>query len=294
MMSAPSSKQTMVIAGAGPAGLSAGLWAARLGLRAMVLEAADEPGGQLRSYSLPVVDLPGFESDPAPALIATLTKQVAEVGIPVYLRSRAVRWNGAALTVEALSDPIKADWFFYAPGLRARVLGIPGEEWASQESISDAVRSPSGSVLIIGAGDRAVEGAFRLAEAGHQVTLLCRSDRLKARRAYRMRLRESGVTVKYHTRLVHLAASGKRRHAWLEGPQGAQEWEGDRVMIRIGMEPRVDPNLASVRGDLAYPRALRMSIIGDAALAVPDRSLVTAMASAMRAVKAVAVNLGEA
>ncbi len=293
MMIARSPKRLVVIAGAGPAGLAAALWADRLGIRPLLMEAEDRPGGQLLSYSLPVVDLPGFQAAPASALIDTLVQQLRDLDAEPHLGMSVVDWDGTEIR---LGDPlltIKADWFFYAPGLRPRVLHIPGRKWISTESVSEIIEGPPGTVLVVGAGDRAVEGAIRLSEHGHQVTLLCRSEELRARREFRERLLSTSVHVARNTRLIRIEESGRGRRAWIEGSDGVQEWEGERVLVRIGMEPRVLPSLAAVHDGVAYPQRLRMSIVGDAALPVPDRSLVAAMASSMRAVKAALHQLGE-
>lgn len=292
-MTARSLKRTVVIAGAGPAGLAAALWADRVGLRPVIMEANDRPGGQLLSYSLPVVDLPGFDSAPAFALIETLLQQLRDVDVDLHLRTPIVDWDGTELRIEDQPLAIEAGWFFYAPGLRPRVLDIPGREWISAESVSEVIDGSPGAVLMVGAGDRAVEGAIRLSQQGHQVTLLCRSWELRARREFRERLLSTSVRVARNTRLIRLEGSRRGRHAWIEAPEGVQQWEGERVLVRIGMEPRVLPQLAAMHDGVAYPRRLRMSIIGDAALPVPYRSLVAAMASSMCAVKAALHQLGE-
>lgn len=289
-----SKDKRVIVAGAGPAGLAAALWAKRLGLDVSVLERAPEAGGQLTSYSLPIVDLPGFGPDSGQVLVRHLLDQLRGMDIPVLFGRTVMAWDGqqAMVSHDGRQDTMDADWFFYAPGLRARALVIPGQQWIGDESVSDLVAAPPQSILVVGAGDRAVEGALRLARAGHAVTVLCRSGRLAARPQLTDQLAASPVDVRCHTRLVQLEQDGATLVATLDGvPEADRVWRGTKVLVRIGMEPDVVNALAWVQDDFAFARPLRMSLIGDAALPAWERSLVTAFGSAMGAVKAVARRL---
>lgn len=276
----------VVVAGAGPAGLAAALWAHRLGLEAVVVERAAAVGGQLHSYSLPIVDLPGFGPASADQLMQHLADELDSRHVPVYCGRSAINWDGAQLFC-ADGTMLPADWLFYAPGLSARTLGVAGEQWVSSVSFSQLIdASPAQRILIVGAGDRAVEGALRLDNAGHQVTLLARSKTLRARSSYQDQLRQSGVAVLKETEPASIERHGDDLRVCLKGAGApAPWWEGATVLVRIGMQPEVVPALALVNGDLAYARQLNMTVIGDAALMPWERSLVTAFASAMRAVK---------
>ena len=234
-----------------------------------------------------MVDLPGFGPGTAQQLVEHLVGQVRDLAIPIQYESEVAAWDGRRLYVSSSDVPVDADWLFYAPGLKARTLHAPGEQWISQASVSAlAGERPGLQLLIAGAGDRAVEGAIRLVEAGHQVTLASRSPRIRARGSYRQRLIESGAAILFETTIARIEPHPKGKvGAWLRSPHGDILWTGDQILARIGMEPRVHPELASVRGDIAYPRVLGMSIIGDAALPAWERSLVSAFASSMRAVK---------
>ncbi len=277
----------VVVVGGGPAGLAAALWARRLGIEVLVVERQPKSGGQLLSYSMPIVDLPGFSPAPAHVLIERLTHELGRVGAAIEYGRQAVSWNGSELS---LSDgsALEAGWLFYAPGLRTRRLHIPGEDRAFRGSVSElAGCAPKRRVLIIGGGDRSVEGAIRLARAGHAVTLAVRSPRLYARLPYQTELSDTSATVFYRTEAVRI--EGKPGHlrvpfAGAGAPDAA--WEGSDVLVRIGMEPDIVSQIARVRGDQAYGRHLRMTVIGDAAMDPWERSLVTAFASAMRALKA--------
>lgn len=271
----------ILIAGAGPAGLAAAVWAVRVGLEPWVLERSTEVGGQLSSYTLPIVDLPGFGPAPASELIHHFRRELDRIQVRVQYGAGVESWDGERLILQDGST-LRGETFFYAPGLRSRMLGIPGEELTSAASMSELARQAPGRVLVVGGGDRAVEGAIRLAEAGHQVTVALRSEKMRARREYRERLDKTSAVVLTNVSPRRLDwGSGHLIMSWEQG----KAWEGDQVLVRIGMEPAVHPSIALVHQDRAFPRMLNMAVIGDAALASWERSLVTSFASAMRAVK---------
>lgn len=279
----------VAIVGGGPAGLAAALWARRLGIHAVIFERRSGVGGQLSTYSMPVVDLPGFPTGPASALTEQLSTAVERVDVPIETGREAVSWDGTHLRFRD-GTHTTVDWLFYAPGLRSRRLGISGEDLAYSGSMSDLASQPGHrKVLVVGAGDRAVEGAIRLAQAGHDVTVLSRSRNLRARLPYQQQLSETRAVVwrEVEADTIEGVAEGRLR-ARLKGAgtSAASGWEGSEIVVRIGMEPDVLPNIATVRGDQAYARALRMTIVGDAALDPWERSLATVFASSMRAVKA--------
>jgi thioredoxin reductase (NADPH) len=275
----------IAVIGGGPAGIAAAIWACRLGIEPVVLERRSSLGGQLLDYSLPVTDLPGYSRIGASDLAERLHEELDHLNVPLYYNSEVLFWDGQWL--HAPGQRASYDWVFYAPGLKPRRLGIAGEDWAFKGSVSDLIHIPdSTQICIIGAGDRAVEGAVRLAQAGHRVTVVCRSARLRARPSYQERLREVGVTVLRETVVTAIDAIAGRLVAYGQGPRGREwQWSGDQILVRIGMQPAVADDLAMVVQDLAYPRQMRMTVIGDAAVSAWQRSLVTAFATAMQAVK---------
>ena len=286
----------VLIAGGGPAGLSAALWAHRLGLHAEVVERESHLGGQLRAYSLPVVDLPGFGPDTSESLLHHLQHQVTRFGMSIHLGTSLTDWSGIT-HVATLSNGSHClvDRVFYAPGLRSRLLDVPGSELVSDLSVTDFVNDnhrPQ-SILMIGAGDRAVEGAVRLCEAGHRVTLICRSPGLRARMSYQKRILATPIDVHYSEVVSRIQREGTVLQVELTGMWGASRWEGDAVLVRIGMEPNVNSALAVVQGDIAYPKELGLTVIGDAALNPWERSLVTVFASGMRAMKRLSLQMGD-
>lgn len=277
----------MAIVGAGPAGLAAALWARRLGLEACVLERESTIGGQLKSYSMPVVDLPGYEEMSAVQLIERLAGQMDRWGVTTYLNTEVARWkNGQIATRDGRQ--FHADRVFYAPGLKTRRLCVLGDDAVFSGSVGDLVASSGRGrqVMVVGAGDRGVEAAIRLDDAGWTVTLVSRSFELAARQNYRIKVSRSGVEVLRQAVVTGIERTNDGVAVHLEvADGGGRVWYGREILARIGMEPDVISSLAEVRHDLAYARVLGMTVVGDAALAPWERSLVSAFASSMREVK---------
>lgn len=277
------------IVGAGPAGVAAAIWARRLGVDAYIVERTYAVGGQLTQYSLPIVDLPGFPPAPASQLLARFRDDLTRLSVPVHYGARARRWvDGRIVCQDGREFP--ADHVMYAPGLRVRHLGVAGEDLAFGGSAGDlAARAARQRILVVGSGDRGVEAALRLWEKGHEVFVASRSPVPSARGPYRRALQDSGVVVLGNTEVNRIMRADGGVAASLSGP--VLHWTGTAILIRIGMEPDVAPDLAAVRHDLAYSRHPDVTVMGDAALESWQRSLVTAQASAMQSVKRLVMGL---
>jgi thioredoxin reductase len=244
-------------------------------------------GGQLHDYSLPVMDLPGFIGD-APQLVATLTRQLDQWQVPVWLECHAESYDVQArrLTVSG-GRSLACDWVIYAPGLRARQLVCPGAELIRDASVSTLIHQGPWPrpVLVVGGGDRALEAGLRLRRAGVSVTVLHRGEQLVAQRRFRTEAQSAGIALVANAQIerVQLEHDGYRVTWSRRGVR--QDAVFARILVRIGMEPNVREPWARIQEGIAVPRMPRLTVIGDAALPVWERSLVSAYASAMRALK---------
>lgn len=266
----------VTVIGGGPSGIAAALWARRLDLAVVLVERDHQLGGQLTTYTLPIVDLPGISPIAADDLIKRLSGQLEEQEVTVELGCWPIDYQGSELFM-ADGRHWETHWVFYAPGLKVRRLGVPGEEFLSSASISEMTEWSPATVMVVGGGDRAVEGAIRLTEAGHRVTLVVRSSSLRARLSYQQELRRRGVQVWFDALVKRIEpddAKGLRVQLQIQGQTVAQHTHW--AIVRIGMEPNASP-FWSQKG--------RLTMIGDAVLESWERSLLTAFSSGMRAVK---------
>ena len=184
----------LLILGAGPAGYTAAIYAARAGLEP-ILVAGLQPGGQL-TITTDVENYPGFATAvQGPWLMDQMRAQAEHVGTRIIgdvvtsvdLAARPIRAVGDS------GDVYEASAMVIATGAQARWLGIPGEKELSGFGVSacatcDGFFFRGREVAVIGGGNSAVEEALYLAGLASKVTLIHRRDSLRAERIMQERL----------------------------------------------------------------------------------------------------------
>jgi thioredoxin reductase (NADPH) len=192
----------LLIIGAGPAGYTAAIYAARAGLKP-VLVAGMQPGGQL-TITTDVENYPGFaEAVQGPWLMEQMRAQAEHVGTELkYDLVTKVDFSRRPFRAECDSgDVYIAESIIIATGAQARWLGIPGEQALSGFGVSacatcDGFFFRGKDVAVIGGGNSAVEEALYLANLARHVTLVHRRDSLRAERILQQRLfAKENVTV---------------------------------------------------------------------------------------------------
>jgi thioredoxin reductase (NADPH) len=184
----------LLILGAGPAGYTAAIYAARAGLRPIVV-AGMQPGGQL-TITTEVENYPGFaEPIQGPWLMDQMRAQAEHVGATI-VQDTVVRvdLSGAPFRAEGDSgDAYVGETVVIATGAQARWLDIPGEKRLSGFGVSacatcDGFFYRGKEVAVIGGGNTAVEEALYLSNLAARVTLVHRRDALRAERILQQRL----------------------------------------------------------------------------------------------------------
>jgi len=255
----PAEKLDALILGGGVAGLTAALSLRGFGLRTLVVEEGNNPGGQLHEIHAPITDHPlGYGGDGA--RFASLVLESARraelsilVGVPVTKVSVRAR------TIVRSGERLRGRTLLIATGLRRRWLGIPGERellglGVSHSANRDRTVHAGKPVVVIGGGTGAVEDALLCAEVGSPVTLLHHSARFRARTDFLDRARRNPAI-----RVIANAAAqrilGEERVEGVayrtKGSRVTRTLGVDAVFIRIGWEPRTD----LLRGQLGIDRA---------------------------------------
>jgi thioredoxin reductase (NADPH) len=177
--------EKVVIAGTGPAGLTAAIYTARANLNPLVLE-GPAPGGQL-VVSHEVENYPGFpEAISGAELMQRFRDQAERFGDSVQLTSvqSAVR-DGDIIRLETDHGEIETETLVVATGAEARRLPIPSEPQFYGKGVSgcatcDGAFFREQDVLVVGGGNTAMEDAMFLTRFASKVTIVHRREYLRA------------------------------------------------------------------------------------------------------------------
>jgi thioredoxin reductase (NADPH) len=184
----------LLIIGAGPAGYTAAIYAARAGLKPIVV-AGLQPGGQL-TITTEVENYPGFaEAIQGPWLMEQMQAQAQHVGAAV-VQDIITKVDLSARPFRAWGDSgevFEGDAVVIATGAQARWLGIPGEKELGGFGVSacatcDGFFFRGKTVAVIGGGNTAVEEALYLSNLAKSVTLIHRRDSLRSEKILQQRL----------------------------------------------------------------------------------------------------------
>ncbi|MGH7719245.1 MAG: thioredoxin-disulfide reductase [Gemmatimonadaceae bacterium] len=188
----------VVIIGAGPAGLTAGLYAGRAMLRAVMLERG-EPGGELLNTEL-VEDYPGFESVFGRELAEKFASHALKFGVELrnFVTVETVRKlpDGSFETVTSDGDIYRSPVVILTAGGTPVKLGVPGElEYAGKGvsycAICDGAFFKGHRIAVVGGGDAAAEEADFLTRYAERVYLIHRRDSLRASKIIQKRVFEN-------------------------------------------------------------------------------------------------------
>jgi len=175
----------LVIIGGGPAGLTAGLYAARAGLNVILIEKV-VPGGQVLTTDW-IENYPGFpEGISGPDLIQKMTEQVKKFDLNIESNEVISLDLSAPVKKIKLSDrTITSHTVIIATGASPRKLGIPGEDIFFGRGLStcatcDAPFFKDKIVAAVGGGDTAVQESIFLTKFVKKVYLIHRRDQLRA------------------------------------------------------------------------------------------------------------------
>src|SRR3954469_7134352 len=185
----------VVIVGAGPAGMCAGMYAGRAMLKAVVLERGF-PGGELLNTEL-IEDYPGFESVLGHELADKFAKHAEKFGAEIRTSVTVERVkrldDGSFEGVAENGDRYLAPAVIITAGGTPVKLGIPGElEFAGKGvsycAICDGAFFRNLEIAVVGGGDAAVEEADFLTRYASKVYLIHRRDELRASKILQQRL----------------------------------------------------------------------------------------------------------
>lgn len=259
-MTSKRSEFDVIIIGGGPAGLSALLWCAELGLSAILFEKKNEFGGQLLNTHNAIRNYLGFEAQTGQELRDIFLSQIERVNLDLLTGAKIVKADLTEKTVTLENGMVySTKAIFIAAGVRRRKLMVPGEEEFRGCGILDSgikgLDQVSGkTVVIVGGGDAALENAVILSNSASKVFIMHRRRQFTARREFIERARKSGKVEFLFDRQIS-AILGKDRVDSVEivhlTSGKVSTMNADAVLIRVG----VSPNTGLFKGQIALDDA---------------------------------------
>ena len=239
----------VIIIGAGPAGLSTAFWCDELGLDTLVLEQAEQVGGQLHRVYNPIGNYLGLKARNGQELLEHFSKDVDSAEFDLWTQTEIASVDLKAKRISLRSgEELQTIAIVVATGVRPRQLGIPGEkEFTGKGMIESGARDrelfAGKDVCVVGGGDAAVENALLLADVCATVTLVHRGKKLRARRELAERLQPNNcVTVFTESVLTRILGDEEVAAVEIQRKEGLKPFQlaVRGVLIRIGVEPNTE------------------------------------------------------
>ncbi|MGD8542777.1 MAG: FAD-dependent oxidoreductase [Desulfobacteraceae bacterium] len=242
---APVVETDLLIVGGGPAGLTAGIYAVRSGLKAAVVERG-ALGGQVATT--PVVEN-------YPGLTQVGGKSLVDIMVSHALQYVQIFQGEAVLDIQP-GDPIetttsrrkfRSKAVLLATGASHKHLGVPGESRLSGKGVSycstcDGPLFRGKKVIMVGGGNSAVTEALHLHHMGVEVTLVHRRDALRAQQYLVKNLEENRIPVLWNTEVKEIRGKDRVEEVLLVNNRSKKTstLKTDGVFLAIGYEPAVE------------------------------------------------------
>lgn len=235
----------VIIIGAGPAGLTAALYAARAGLSVLVFE-KNIYGGQV-ALTNEVENYPAIEHITGVEFSMSLYKQVLKQNVEVRLEEvKRVNFSGDIKKIFTDADEYEAKTVIIANGVKRRKLGCKGEVELSGRGVSycatcDGAFFKAKDVAVVGGGNTALEDALFLSNICKSVTVLVRRDKVRAERLlFEASKEKTNINFMYNTVVTEICGeSGAVSHVNVRSNASNEDLKLDvaAIFIAIGLEP---------------------------------------------------------
>ncbi len=239
----------VIIIGSGPAGYTAAIYAARAGLKPLMIASSVEPGGELMKTT-EVENFPGFPGGlMGPDLMAKFQEQAESFGTEILLQDVVeVDLKANPKIVKCGNgDVFEAKAVILATGAAYRELGLPNEKALSGHGVSwcatcDGFFFREKTIAVIGGGDSAMEEALFLTRFASKVYVIHRRDSLKASKIMQDRaFANPKIEFIWNKGVEELLGdpklTGIRLKDTVTGEESQMDLDG--LFIAIGNDPRV-------------------------------------------------------
>lgn len=267
-------KYDVIVIGAGPGGLTAGLYASRANLSVLILDRGIY-GGQMNNTA-EVENYPGFKSILGPDLAEKMYQGAIQFGAEyAYGSVEKVEVNGDLRQVITDSETYEAPVVIIATGSQYRKLGVEGEaEYAGQGvsycAVCDGAFFKDQPLAVIGGGDSAVEEGVYLSKLASNVNIIHRRDQLRAQKILQERaFANDKIDFTWDTVVTKINGDGQKvtsvsTHNKKTGEDGELKVNG--VFIYVGVIPLTEPfkalGITDEQGWIKTDELMRTSLPG--------------------------------
>ncbi len=294
----------LIIIGGGPAGLTAGIYAARSKMNAVLLEKM-VPGGNV-SITSEVENYPGTPNVSGPELVINMEKQARDFGLDIKSEEVVSIEVGAGTkghTVKTDSGEYVSKSVLIATGSNPRRLGCPGEEEHIGKGVSycatcDGAFFREKEIVVAGGGDSAVEEALFLTKFASKVTIVHRRDRLRATRIIQEKaFKNSKIDFIWDSVIDSIEGTPTVKNVKIRNVKTSEvtDFKADGVFVFVGYIPGTEfvPGIISKNneGYIITDIEMRTNIPGVFAagdiISKKQRQIVTACGDAATAIKSI-------
>jgi thioredoxin reductase (NADPH) len=238
------SEYDVIIIGGGPAGLTAGLYTARAGLKSLLLEQGVF-GGQIVNARL-VENYPGFPEGISGAELGEfMRRQATKYGLETLNTGVNGVRTGNGFEVSTSEDNIQTKSIIIASGAEYRKLDAAGEERLSGRGVSycatcDGFFFRDREVAVVGGGDTAITDALELAQHCRKVYIIHRRDQLRATKAMQEKaFSQPKIELVWNTVVQEIVGDKMLSSLHLRDVKTGQssDLEVDGIFVAVGIKP---------------------------------------------------------
>lgn len=236
-----------IIIGAGPAGFTAGIYAARREMKTIII--AKEPGGQVALASK-IENYPGFKSIESYDLITKMQEQVKALGVDIKITEvkKIEKQNDDSFILYTAKEKYQSKTIIIATGLTPRRLNIPGENEFNGKGISycancDGPFYRNKTVAVVGGGNAALDAAEVMSKIAKKVYLIHRREEFRGFEALINKVNEKeNIKFLLNTELKEIIGKEKVEKIKIYDNKTSKEKEIalDGVFVEIGRAAHTD------------------------------------------------------
>lgn len=238
----------LVIIGAGPAGITAAIYATRAKLNTLVLE-NEFIGGQIRE-TYTVENFPGFDTISGADLADKMEQHASHMGVDInqFSNIAKIKLSDDEKIIETEDTIYKAKAIIIATGAKSRRLPIPEEEKLHGKVIHycelcDGALYQGKDLVVVGGGNSAVEAAIFLTKYAKNITIVHQFDYLQAEKYSQDELfKQKNIKIIWNNEIRNITGENEIDKIIIENIKTKEksELKADGVFVYIGYEPKTE------------------------------------------------------